>query len=501
VDEWFGMTPTGRQLREPTGTLHEAEDSSGVRHTVMAFDEIYRGHPALHRGIKLVESFLEHPMVVGLVELRAWNAQTARFCYPTGYFWTLKDLLRIYADMSMVLGLRAGLELGYLVGQILVEAAENGASQGCFCHGGLSPWRIGLRSEGDVIVFGYGLPQMDLARNVADPSFVLSPDSVRYAPPERLTGQPEGIASDTAAVVAITYEAITGQPLYAGHDLEQIKRSVSLAEAASVLSRPNNLPRPVATLFAQSLIFDPDSRLTGQAWLAQMADLHASHQQGESLADIAARIRNLTSEASRKPARMVSTEAAETTKPRAPTPLASTPASASASSASPSTASSVSSSSVSSSSSSSGPPSLATSGGLPETRWSRPTRRRGEAPTESPEPEIPEPPPLEATRRRRRVRGDEAPLSDEEPLTAPQELSASVPTAQALASVPRVPDRNSTVAFMSLPESELGDDEEEAVEPAPSEASGPIQRARRRADVPQDTSAPQRRRRRRDEPA
>jgi hypothetical protein len=487
VDEWFGMTPTGRQLREPTGTLHEAEDPSGVRHTILAFDEVYRGHPALHRGIKLVESFLEHPMVVGLVELRSWDPQTARFCYPTGYFWTLKDLMRIYADMSMVLGLRAGLELGYLVGQILVEAAENGASQGCFCHGGLSPWRIGLRSEGDVIVFGYGLPQMDLASRANDPNFVISADSVRYAPPERLTSQPEGIASDTAAVVAITYEVITGQPLYAGHDLEQITRAVSLAEAATVLSRPNNLPRPVATLFAQSLIFDPDSRLTGQGWLAQMADLHASHQQGESLADVAARVRNLTSEASRRPARLVSTEAAETARPRAAqsTPSAATSPAAAASTSAPSST----------------PP--AADAGRPETRWSRPTRRRGDlsSSTDGAEPyqAAPEPPEAtatEATRRRRRVRTEETPLSDEEPLTSPQELSSSVPTAQALASVPRVPDRNSTVAFMSLPEAE---EPEEPEETPPEPSSEPFQRARRRADVPQDTSAPQRRRRRRDE--
>lgn len=442
VDEWFSMTPTGRQLREPTATLHEVEDNEGVRHTILAFDAAYRGHTALTRGIKLVESFLEHPMVVGLVDLKAWNAQNARFLYPTGYFFTLKDLFRIYADTSMVLGMRAGLELGYLVGQILVEASENGASQGAFCHGGLTPWRIGLRPEGDVIVIGYGLPQMDIASYVRDSSYAVSPDSARYAPPERLTGQPEGIYSDTASVVAIAYEAITGQPLYNSHDIEALIRSVSLAEAATVLSRPNALPRPVASFFAQSLIYDPDSRLTGAAWLAQMAELHAGYQQGESLMDVAARVRGMTSESSRRPARVLSNE--EVTRaiqaPR-PLPTDTRPAAPATASTEP-----------------------AKEQPKPETRWSRPVRRSLSAsgdepaqPASTATPALSPPPEATEARRRRRAREEGEP-----DLPPPAELGAE-------------------------------DDEEEA----PAE---PVDRLRRRADAPTD-SLPTRRRRRRDEPA
>ncbi|MEQ1500794.1 MAG: hypothetical protein ABMB14_01120, partial [Myxococcota bacterium] len=310
MDDGFGLTPTGRQFREPAATLHEAVDARGVLHTVIAFDAAYRGHPAVSRDVELVRSFLEYPMVIGLVELAYRDPAAGRFGYPTGAFWTVKELLRTYADLSSKLGLRAGLELAYLVGQILVEAAENGAPQGCFSHAGLTPWRIGVRPEGDVIVFGYGLPQVDVACHREDPSFAVSPDSLRYAPPERLAGLPEDIASDTAALAILTYEVITGQPLYAGHDPDALTRAVSVSDGATTLSRPNELPRPVAQALARSLAFDPEARLTGHAWVAEIGALHERHQEGESLAKVVERLQGSRAEAPRRTTKLVATETA-----------------------------------------------------------------------------------------------------------------------------------------------------------------------------------------------
>jgi hypothetical protein len=378
VDEWSGLRLTGKQYREPAATLHEAEGSSGLKHTIVAFDAAYRGHPAISSGVELISSFLEYPMVVGLVEMSHHDLADGRFAYPTGPFWTLHELIRIHADLSRPLGLRAGLELAWLVGQILVEAAENGAVQGCFSHGGLTPWRIGLRTEGEVIVLGHGLPQVDVLCHQADPSFAVSPDSLRYAPPERLAGQPEDVAADTAALTMIAYEAITGQPLYAGHEVEHLSRAVSMAEGASILSRPNELPKDVAKMFAQSLIFDPYTRLGGGAWVDAVAELHERHQDGDSLAAVAERAGSVRPQGTRRAARLVATETAQFT----PEQLQETIAALDAADADRDEAE----------------PSKV------ETRWSRPSRRRADAS----EPAGEEPPADDTTRsRRRRRRRDE----------------------------------------------------------------------------------------------
>lgn len=373
MEEWFGLTPTGRQFREPAATLHEAEDRQGLLHTVVAYDAAYRGHPAISRDVELVSSFLQYPMVVGLVEMSGRDPSVARFAYPTGTFWTLKELMRIHADLSLTLGVRAGLELAFLVGQILVEAAENGASQGCFSHGGLTPWRIGVRPGGEVIVFGYGLPQVDVLCHQADPTFALSADSLRYAPPERLMGSAEDLAADTAALTTIVFEMMTGQPLYAGHDVEQIAKMVSMAEATTTLSGAGPLPRPIAQTFARSLIFDPDARLTGSQWLAEIGALHERHQEGDSLAVIAQRVAGTRTEAPRRQARLVQVETAMFT----PEQLRDASAALDAEEGVDDTRSGV------------------------ETRWKAPARRRGEPPTE-----VPIAPTEEPVRPRRRMRTD-----------------------------------------------------------------------------------------------
>ncbi|MEZ4236022.1 MAG: hypothetical protein R3F59_07650 [Myxococcota bacterium] len=375
MEEWLGLRLTGKQYREPAATLHEAESDSGLKHTIVAFDAAYRGHPAISSGVELIASFLSYPMVVGLVEMSHRDPAEGRFAYPTGPFWTLHELLRIHADLSRQIGLRAGLELAWLVGQILVEAAENGAVQGCFSHGGLTPWRIGLRTEGEVIVLGHGLPQVDVLCHQADPSFAVSPDSLRYAPPERLAGQPEDVAADTAALTLIAYEAITGQPLYVGHEVEHLSRAVSMAEGASILSRPNELPRDVAKMFAQSLIFDPDARLSGQAWVDAVGELHARHTDGEPLAAVAERASSVRPQGTRRAARLVPTETAQFTPEQLQQTLEELDGSDPETGEQPKV----------------------------ETRWSRPSRRRGDATVSTDATATQE---VTRSRRRRRRRED-----------------------------------------------------------------------------------------------
>jgi hypothetical protein len=300
VEGWFGLVPTGRQLREPTGQLVELVDAQGVVCLGIQFDPAWCGHPTLVKPVSLVRSFLEYPMVVGLVELLHGDAQTGRFVYPTGPILSVKELLRAHSDLGRPPGARAALELLYLAGQILTEGAATGGMQGCFSHGGLTPWRITVRDDAHVQVVGYGLPSLDVLAWRADPTALPHADSVRYAPPERLTGLPEDEAADTAALVAIGYELVTGQPLYPGHDVLEVARSVSISEAVPMLSRPNALPRDIAQVFARSVVFDPDSRLRGDAWVQEIATLLEAHSTGDGLEAAVARVRDSSIEGARR---------------------------------------------------------------------------------------------------------------------------------------------------------------------------------------------------------
>lgn len=462
--EWTDLRATGKQFREPAASLQEYEDERGLKHTVVAFDEAYRGHHALTRGVELVRSFLGYPMVVGLVELSHADTVNARFAYPTGPQWTLKELLRTYSDLSLKMGLRAALEVAWLVGQILVEAAENGAPQGCFSHGGLTPWRIALRPEGDLIVFGHGLAQVEVLAHRADPAVAITADSVRYAPPERLAGLPEDLSSDLAALSAIVFEIATGQPLYAGHDVAEVSRAIGLAEAAGMLSRPNDkLPAPVSQLLARALLFDPDSRMPATAWLDEIGGLYQRYTDGESLQDAVARVRgSAPSGPPRRAARFIGTQTSYYT----PEQLAAVAASEEASS---------------------------TTSAMPapekvETRWSRPARRRADPAPEAEADAPPEPGPREApaaaapteetsTRRRRRLREGAEAGDGEVVMRSREELLA-----EALAD-----------------DDDDDEDPPEAAPPADADVSVPTDRPRRRSDVAAEAPPGRRRRRRPDE--
>src|SRR5690606_14200026 len=84
-----GLRPTGREMRDPAATLYELDDEGGRVYTSIVFDPRYHGEEALTLNVELVESFMEYPMVTGLVELARHDLDTATFSYPTGRIFTL----------------------------------------------------------------------------------------------------------------------------------------------------------------------------------------------------------------------------------------------------------------------------------------------------------------------------------------------------------------------------------------------------------------------------
>ena len=134
-----GMAPTGRRLVGPGVEIRELSAPSGLKHLAYVHDEALRSHPALGPEIQGRLAFMEQPEVGGMVRLAWHDASSGTFVYPTGTVWTVAEVVRIFADSGDAPGVKAGLELAYLVGETLVEAAESGVGQGIPCHGNVSP--------------------------------------------------------------------------------------------------------------------------------------------------------------------------------------------------------------------------------------------------------------------------------------------------------------------------------------------------------------------------
>jgi len=287
VDEILGLVPTGRELRDPASRLVEARDEEGRHYTVIDFDDDHLGHEGLTLNVEMVLSFMQFPMVTGLVGLDRYDLEKGQFAFGTGSVWTIRDVHRAFGDFGQVVGMRAGLELAWLAAQVLVEAGETGPMQGCFSHGNVCPTRLALRGDGMVQVFGHGLPQVEILRHQQE-GYPLEPESLYYCTPERLEGVPEDAAADTYALTLVVYELITGKPLYDTHDVEELRRMVGMSEGATMLSRTDRgLPQKVAKLFARSLIYDPDTRLSGEEYVDGIGRLLANEAlDGPSLSEV-----------------------------------------------------------------------------------------------------------------------------------------------------------------------------------------------------------------------
>ncbi len=295
------LTPTGRELRDPAATLIECVDEKGLKHTVISFDEEYRGHVALTTGVDLIMSFMAYPMVTGLVECNAADTGRARFAYPTGTIWTAKEVMRGFDQVGQTVGARAALEICYLGGMILQEAGETGPLQGCFSHGNLSPWRLGFKADGQLQIFGYGLAQVEMYEFVKGDAEHIDNDSIRYAPPERLEGQPEQPSSDTYSLAVIAHELITGKPLFDHDDGKTMWESVKMAEGVQRMLEAKGVPKAVRELLSSALIYDPDTRLSGTQFVDAVGNLLDDPKiEGRTLADVMTRMGSKKKRSSRK---------------------------------------------------------------------------------------------------------------------------------------------------------------------------------------------------------
>lgn len=268
MDEIAGFQATGRRTLGPGADLMELDDARGYRHTALVFHPEFRDHPAIGAALDVIEGFLEAPYVTGLLELVGTDRAQGAFIYQTGQAWSLAELVRALADTGESGGVRAGLELMYAAGQILVEAADAGSQHGVYAHGGLNPWRVMLKADGQVEILGYALPQVEVMQLLQDSGEIPTEDSFRYCPPERLEGREEGLDTDLFALALVSFELMTGKPVYDGL-VNEIRRQASRAEGSRRLfSFKEQLPQRVRDLLGRCLKGNRQDRFEdGEAFL------------------------------------------------------------------------------------------------------------------------------------------------------------------------------------------------------------------------------------------
>jgi serine/threonine protein kinase len=283
-----GHTGTGRKLIGPASDLFEVEDAEGLKHTAIVFHDEWRAHPAITDALGVIKGYLESPLVTGLVELTGHAPGDGAFLYPTGKVWSVAEIVQALSDRGERGGIRAGLELMYTAGQILTEGAEAGEPQGVYSHGGLTPRRIMVKGDGQVMVVGYGLPQVEILEYHADRQRIPREDSFRYCPPERLEARPEDVSSDVFGLCLIAFEMMTGKPVYDGL-VNDIRQQAARGEGSRRLFRFREvLPDPVRNLLTKALRPEVESRYeSGEAFLADVHTLLSDRNvPGPSLMDL-----------------------------------------------------------------------------------------------------------------------------------------------------------------------------------------------------------------------
>jgi hypothetical protein len=288
--------PTGRKTAGLDSDLIEIENPDGHKQIAIVFDKLWRNSPLLTTNVDLVRSFLEFPMVDGIACLTRHDADRAIFHYETGSVLPLIEILRAYRDQRKPVGLRAAVELMKSAGRMLQEASENGPMQGIYSHGGLTPWRIVLDAEGNPMMIGYGLPQMDMAAAREDTTLKVREDSFKVCPPERLVSGYEDISTDLYSLVLIAYEMITGESLLSGTD-EQLRHQVTHGEAQQrLMAFKGALPKDLKDTLVQALAFDPAGRFEEPSEFVQAVSeaTDGKKMDGEDLAAVVHFVRSST---------------------------------------------------------------------------------------------------------------------------------------------------------------------------------------------------------------
>jgi hypothetical protein len=289
-----GLSPTGRKIPGPAADLVEIADARGLKHLAWVAHDAYRGHPALLADLQL--GWMERPEVTGVARLSHHAPEQSAFVYATGTCFTVAEIVKIYAEEESGAGVKAGLELCYLVGEALSDAVESGAELGVYSHGNINPWTLAIKPDGQPVILAFGLPQVELKVWLEDARRIPKEDSFRYAPPERLEGSNEDVASDLFALSLVALELMVGRPVYDGL-LDDIRQQAARGEGMRRLYQwREKLPSNVREVLGRALKPDPDTRYRRPLdFVYAVHDLLGSIDvEGPSLLEVMAKVRAVT---------------------------------------------------------------------------------------------------------------------------------------------------------------------------------------------------------------
>lgn len=282
-----------REFRGPASMLASVIDENNQQHTAIVFHEQFHNHPALNDSLFIILDFLQAPFVSGLADLLVHEPENGAFIFGTGPGSSIAELIRTATDLSIQTGARTGLEFMYKVGQVLVEASYAAQTYTVFSHGGLTPWRIVLKDNGEVSIIGYALPQVEMLDFQRDERMKPTEDSFRYCPPERIRSEPEDLSSDLFSLGLIAFELMTLMPMYDG-TVDAIRQRAIRGDASQqIYGAREVIPVSVAKLLERTLQSNRDARyLSGREFLDSVKRLlDDPNIRGISLADLLSKIK------------------------------------------------------------------------------------------------------------------------------------------------------------------------------------------------------------------
>ena len=128
-------------------------------------------------------------------------------------------------------------------------------SGGRYYHGLVTPASVLVSYEGEVRMRGFGYWPARIREAGA-----LGDEDVAYLAPEQAAGGAGDTRSDTFAVGAILFEALTGQALFQGGRGAEVAARLAQARLQSPTSDDDKLPKPIADILSKALAADAGSR-------------------------------------------------------------------------------------------------------------------------------------------------------------------------------------------------------------------------------------------------
>ncbi|MBI5510055.1 MAG: serine/threonine protein kinase [Deltaproteobacteria bacterium] len=137
-------------------------------------------------------------------------------------------------------------------------------------HRDVSPQNILLSFDGDVKVADFGIAKTDVRASTTRGGVVKG--KVPYMAPEQVTARALDRRTDIFALGAVMYEALTGEPLFAGSTQIEIMTRIRDVATPSVRTLAPELPAAVDDVLQRALAKKPDDRFqTAEALAAALS--------------------------------------------------------------------------------------------------------------------------------------------------------------------------------------------------------------------------------------